>query len=79
VMGRKGAVEQSELEWAARFAAGVELYKARRWDDCIEHFSRMLARRFDETGADTYITACEEKKAFPPDEQWNGALELKEK
>ena len=60
-------------------AAGVELYKARKWDECIVHFSRMLARNPDDTGAAAYIATCEEKKLFPPDETWAGSLELKEK
>lgn len=79
LLGPKGNVQKTELEWAERFAVGVELYKKRKWDECITHFTRMLARRFDDAGAGAYIAACEEKKAFPPDDDWVGALELKEK
>ncbi|MEE8170097.1 MAG: CHASE2 domain-containing protein [Phycisphaerae bacterium] len=79
LMGRKGAVSDEDKAWAERFAAGVELYKRRKWDECIMHFTRMLGRRFDDLGASTYIGACEEKKAFPPDDDWAGALQLKEK
>jgi hypothetical protein len=34
---------------------------------------------FDDAGANHYIDAYQEFKAFPPDDAWRGALELKEK
>ncbi len=79
IMGRKGEVDPPQLEYARRFEAGVELYKARKWDECIVHFTRILARRPDDAGASRYVDACQELKTFPPGEKWTGALELKEK
>lgn len=79
ILGRKGAVDAAALEYARRFEAGVELYKQRKWDECIVHFTRILARRPDDAGASRYIDACQEMKSFPPGEEWGGALELKEK
>ncbi len=75
----KGKLPEEEREYIARFEAGVELYRQRKWDECIVHFTRMLSRRFDDLGASRYIDACQEFKTFPPEENWNGALELKEK
>ena len=79
LLGRKGAVPPERLEYAKRFADGVELYKQRRWDECMRHFTRMLVYDPDDVGLSAYIDACQEKKMFPPDESWAGALELKEK
>lgn len=79
VVGRKGTLTPDQREYIERFEHGVELYKQRRWDECIVHFTRMLARRFDDAGASRYIDACQEFKTFPPDDDWRGALELKEK
>lgn len=79
VVCRKGQLTEEQKEYIDRFEAGIELYKARKWDECIVHFTRMLARRFDDPGASRYIDACQEFKQFPPDEAWCGALELKEK
>lgn len=79
VICRKGQLAPEQKEYTERFEAGVELYKARKWDECIVHFTRMLARRFDDAGASRYIDACQELKQFPPDDDWRGALELKEK
>jgi len=76
---RKGKLAEEQVEYIRRFEAGVELYKARRWDECIVHFTRMLARQPDDPGAARYIDACQEMKAFPPADDWAGALELKEK
>ncbi len=75
----KGRLMEEEREYIARFEAGVELYKQGKWDECIVHFTRSLSRRFDDLGASRYIDACQEFKTFPPEENWNGALELKEK
>lgn len=79
ILGRKGAVDDATLEYARRFEIGVEMYKARKWDECIVHFTRILARRPDDSGASRYIDACQELKTFQPGEHWAGALELKEK
>ncbi|MBN2562382.1 MAG: adenylate/guanylate cyclase domain-containing protein [Phycisphaerae bacterium] len=76
---RKGELSDDQRAYVERFQAGVELYKQRRWDECIVHFTRILARKFDDLGASRYIDACQELKTFPPDDDWNGALELKEK
>jgi len=76
---RKGELADDQRDYIERFAAGVELYKQRKWDACIVHFTRMLSRRFDDPGASRYIDACQEFKTFPPPEDWTGALELKEK
>lgn len=76
---RKGQLDEAQQEYVRRFEAAVELYKQRRWDEAIVQFTRLLVRRPDDVGASAYIDACQEKKLFPPDENWRGALELKEK
>lgn len=80
LIGRRGTLTEDQRAYIERFEAGVALYKAMKWDECIVHFTRMLARRPDDAGASRYIDACQEFKQFPPDEgEWRGALELKEK
>ncbi|HPF41802.1 MAG TPA: CHASE2 domain-containing protein [Phycisphaerae bacterium] len=79
LIGRRGSMDDDERAYVERFEAGVALYKTRKWDECIVHFTRMLARRPDDLGAGRYIDACQEMKAFAPEDDWAGALELKEK
>ncbi|MFQ5501054.1 MAG: adenylate/guanylate cyclase domain-containing protein, partial [Phycisphaerae bacterium] len=79
VVCRKDAWNDDEQAYAKRFETGARLYRQRKWDECIVHFTRMLARRPDDLGASRYIDACQEMKTFPPGEEWAGALELKEK
>ncbi|MCB9853948.1 MAG: adenylate/guanylate cyclase domain-containing protein [Phycisphaerales bacterium] len=79
LIGRAGTMSDDQRAYVDRFEAGVALYKQRKWDECIVHFTRMLARRPDDLGAGRYIDACQEMKAFAPDDDWAGALELKEK
>lgn len=79
LMGRKGNVPDDLLMNAEAFALGVDMYRRREWDACVRHFTRLLSRRPDDPGPAAYIDACHEKKMFPPDDDWAGALELKEK
>jgi adenylate cyclase len=79
LLGRHGELTDEQRAYVERFEAGVRLYQERKWDECIVHFTRLLARRVDDLGASRYIDACQEMKAFPPGPDWAGALELKEK
>lgn len=80
LIGRRGTLTEEQRAYVERFEAGAALYRVMKWDECIVHFTRMLARRPDDAGASRYIDACQELKQFPPDEgEWRGALELKEK
>src|SRR5205814_668621 len=73
VMGRRGSVDPERLKRAAAFAAGVELYKQRHWDECIAYFSDMLMRNPEEVGAGAYVEASAAKKLLPPGPEWAGA------
>ena len=79
VVCRKGELSDEQRDYIERFEAGITLYQERKWDDCIVHFTRMLTRHAGDAGASRYIAACQEFKTFPPADDWNGALELKEK
>jgi adenylate cyclase len=79
IVCRKGKLTEEQRKYIERFEAGVELYKQRKWDECIVQFTRILARRPDDAGASRYIDACQEFKEFPPPDEWQGALELVEK
>ncbi len=79
ILGRKGTVDDDVLEYASRFEEGVRIFQEGRWVDCLTHFSRMLARRPDDPGLMLYMDRCQEFQRFRPPEDWNGAIELKEK
>jgi len=79
IICRRGELDEAGRTYVEAFEAGVALYKQRQWDECIVHFARLLSKRFDDLGASRYIDACQEFKQFPPNDNWNGALELKEK
>lgn len=79
IVSRAGEASADRIESCRRFEAAVELYKQRRWDEAIVAFMRILSRQPDDAGASAYVDACQEKKLFPPEDDWNGALELKEK
>ena len=79
VVCRRGELTDDRRAYIKGFEAGVELYQARKWDDCITHFNKLLTNNPDDPGATYYINTCQEHKRLPPDDGWNGALELKVK
>jgi adenylate cyclase len=79
IVCRRGQLTEDQRSYIERFEAGIELYKQRKWDECIVHFTRIISRKFDDAGASRYIDACQEFKQFPPEADWCGALELTEK
>ena len=43
IICRKGELTEEHREYVRRFEAGLDLYKQRKWDECIVHFTRYLA------------------------------------
>lgn len=79
MLGRKGAVADDVLEYAARYEQGIQLFEQGNWVDCVTHFARMLARRPDDLGLTLYMDRCQEYQKFGKPDDWSGAIELTEK
>jgi hypothetical protein len=58
---------------------GLELYRARRWDDATAAFSRALECVPDDGPSKLYIARCKEYKESPPSDDWDGVYEAKTK
>ncbi|HSA24443.1 MAG TPA: adenylate/guanylate cyclase domain-containing protein, partial [Myxococcota bacterium] len=64
--------------WVKDFEAALGQYRAQRWDEAMAGFQRLVAERGDPTSK-IYLGRCEEMKAEPPGEGWDGVLRLKTK
>jgi adenylate cyclase len=79
LLGRSGQVDPTTLEYAEDFGAAVECFQQRDWRAAIAAFESCRARRADDSAAQHYVDAANAFLSNPPDDDWNGAIELKEK
>jgi class 3 adenylate cyclase/CHASE2 domain-containing sensor protein len=78
-LGREGQVPDDRLDHARRFASGVEMFVNRDWQGAGAAFGECILQRPDDLAAMRYAEWCDRYAHNPPDEDWNGALELTEK
>ncbi|MBN2446518.1 MAG: CHASE2 domain-containing protein [Phycisphaerae bacterium] len=79
LLGRAGAVPDEVLAHADLFARAVELFQAREWREAAPIFGECIQQRPDDLAAMRYAELCALYVNNPPDEDWNGAIELTEK
>jgi len=53
--------------------------KDRKWDDAISQFKMALTTDSNDGPSKTYVNRCNEFKASPPPENWDGVYVMKEK
>lgn len=79
LLGRRADVPPERIEHAEHFAAAVDLFQARRWQEALAAFGQLMASRPDDLAAKRYADVTAAYQASPPSEPWNGAIELTEK
>lgn len=75
LLGLKGAVDCALLEKARLFESGLDLYRARRWEEALAVFERTMP----DAAAELYVGRCRRFQAEPPPEGWDGSYAMKEK
>lgn len=70
----EGWFEKSEI-----YDRAIQLHLERKWDEAIETFESLLKKWPDDGPSKTYISRCEEYKASPPPENWDGRYILTHK
>jgi class 3 adenylate cyclase len=79
LLGRSGTVPAELVTHAEQFARAVELFQQRQWEPAAELFGQCLQARPEDLAAARYAETCARYAQQPPDEDWNGAIELMEK
>ena len=59
----------------AEFAAGLEHYRARRWDDAERAMRDFLSKHPGDGPAEVLAARVAELRSSPPPESWDGAFE----
>jgi len=79
LLGLKGRVDSARLDYARKFAEGVELFKIAKWDDCMRHFKSLLEAQPDDLAVLHYLDTCRQFAQSGPPADWTGQLQLDEK
>jgi adenylate cyclase len=88
VVGKEQAVHVYELLAAAgtslprdqekafsAYAAGLEAYRQKFWDDALRLFRESLALRREDVPSRTMVERCQFFKEVPPPEEWDGVFD----
>ncbi|MEE8435555.1 MAG: adenylate/guanylate cyclase domain-containing protein, partial [bacterium] len=83
LMAKKGELTEEQTKGNAYFAKGLELYRARNWDEAIKYFNAVYKFMADDPPSTKFIGRCEAFKVNPPDvpagEEWDGVFTAESK
>jgi len=79
LLGRTGQVDGETLAYAQAFGQAVALFQKRDWAGAREAFEASSIQQPDDLAARHYAEAAKVYLERPPDDDWNGAIELAEK
>jgi adenylate cyclase len=61
------------------FSEGLGAYKRRSWDEAIERFNRSIGTIGEDGPSLFYMKLCEDYKKNPPEEPWDGVINMEKK
>ena len=67
-----GAATPARAETLRRYADGLDAYRARRFEEALEHFAAALKANSDDGPAREMLQRCEEYRLAPPPPEWHG-------
>ncbi len=79
IMGRSGALTAAQIELRNRYAAALEAYRARRFEDARRGFAAALDIVPDDGPSLTLLKRIDTLVAAPPDDNWDGSWRLEQK
>ena len=62
-----------------KFAAGLKLFREKRFDEAEASFQRVLALKANDGPAKFYLARLDEFRTHAPPADWTGEIDLKEK
>jgi adenylate cyclase len=73
--------QPSQRLLCAQFAAALDAYRKREWDQAIAQFSALLhhPKTQGDGPSQFYVTLCEQYKAHPPRAAWTGVVRVTQK
>ncbi|MBF0415002.1 MAG: CHASE2 domain-containing protein [Magnetococcales bacterium] len=74
LLGKKGEVTGKLADLLQHYNAGLERYRARDYQQAIEHFEKALAIIPEDGPSKTYVERCREYLENPPAADWDGVF-----
>ncbi|MGQ9630233.1 MAG: adenylate/guanylate cyclase domain-containing protein [bacterium] len=74
-----GDLPEEEQRAMEIFRGGLELYKARSWDDALGAFRKVLSILPQDKPSRIYVERCQEFKRTPPPPDWDGVYVMQTK
>jgi adenylate cyclase len=71
----RGPAVAEQDAWIERFSQALAAYRAQQWDRATELFEAIAAERQD-VPARMYIQRCQDMRANPPGEGWDGVFKM---
>ncbi len=71
LLGRKGEVEEWEVERARQYEQGFDLYTQRRWKEAVKVLQKI--KKIDDT-VEMLEKRCKLYSRRPPEEDWDGVF-----
>ncbi|MBI3273364.1 MAG: hypothetical protein HYZ53_30550 [Planctomycetes bacterium] len=76
LLGLSGEVDPAVLELSARHGDALTRYRAQRWDEAIAGFDAVLRLQPADVPARLMRQRCEEYRAHPPGDGWDGVQHM---
>jgi adenylate cyclase len=73
------AASGGSLAWLTAFAAGLEAYRRRQWQEATRAFAEVLQLKPGDRPAQVFIERCRAYTAAPPPPDWQGVFILESK
>ncbi|MEO5329878.1 MAG: CHASE2 domain-containing protein [Magnetococcus sp. THC-1_WYH] len=74
LLGKKGEVTGALAELLVHYNAGLEQYRARKYQEAIGHFEKAVAVIPNDGPSKTYLERCNEYLINPPADDWDGVF-----
>jgi adenylate cyclase len=72
LLAEKGDIATVDKEFYLQFSLAVQLYRSQHWDEAVEQFQQLSAKRPDDYPSEIFLKRCLKFKSDPPPEHWNG-------
>ncbi|MGA1824944.1 MAG: CHASE2 domain-containing protein [bacterium] len=76
---RSNESDEKQRRACAVFAKALAAFTRQSWDEAIEKFHQCMDTLKNDKPSQFYIELCERHKQYPPEESWNGVINMEQK
>lgn len=74
LLAKKGEWTEEQSKGVPYFLKGLELYRKQEWDEAAKYFKATFKFMPDDPPSKIFIARCEDFKANPPGDEWDGVF-----